>query len=169
MSFGLKRLIYRERRRLVFVVSMAFMAGFFFYLRADLYVFGVHLAIVTGLVYAAVVGLCAMLVCLLLPSMRFMIEAVAVSRFALSVFVLVFPNFGYRILADPAATACVVVLGGLMISRLLHGRIIRETARDWRDRIVPRHAFQRMPVRVRGNPWQYRFVGWMDDAVPIRV
>ena len=169
MFFGFGPLIYKERRRLLFVALMAFLAGFVFYLRADLYIYGVHVAIVTGLVYALVVGLCAILVCRFLPSMRFMIEAVAVSRLALSFFVLAVPHVGYRILADPFVTALLVVFGGFLVSRLLHGRIIREKARGWRDRIVPRNGFQRAPVLVEANAWQFRFVGWMDDAVPIRV
>ena len=169
MFFGLVPLIYRERRRLAFVVSMAFLAGFLFYLRANFYVYGVHIAIITGAVYAGVVGICTLLICRFLPAMRFMIEAVAVSRLALSFFVLFVPNIGYRILADPFVTALLVVIGGAILSRLMHGRILREKAQGWRDRILPRNAFQRVPVRVHANAWQYRFVGWVDGAVPIRV
>ena len=169
MFFGLGPLVYRERRRLLFVVPMAFLAGFVFYLRADLYIYGVHIAIVTGMVYAVVIGFCTLLVCLLLPSMRFMVEAMAISRLTLSFFVLVSPNIGYRILADPFVTAALVVFGGAMISRVMHGRILKDKAQTWRDRVFTRRAFQRRPVRLQARPWQYRFVGWMDDAIPIRA
>lgn len=167
MVRGLWSSIFRERRRLLFVTSLAFLAGFLFYLRADAYVHGIHVSLVIGAIYAVVVGLCALLVCIALPSLRFMIEAVAVSRLALSLFVLAQPQIGFKILASPALTAALVVFGGVIISRAMHGRILKDEVRGWRDRIVPRHAFRRQPVRVRANRLQFRFVSWLDDAVPI--
>ena len=168
MTAALWPMIHRERRRLAFVSFMAFLAGFLFYLRADFYINGVHIAVVTGAVYALVVGMSALVVCLLLPSMRFMIEAVAVSRLCLSFFVLAAPNIGYKVLASPMLTAFLVVLGGALISRLLHGRILRVRTPGWRGRLLPSGAlFRRVPVQLRGTRWQHRFVTWLDDAAPI--
>lgn len=159
--------IHRERRRLAFVTLMAFFAGFLFYLRADFYVGGVHIAIVTGTIYAVVVGLSALLVCLVLPSMRFMIEAVAVSRLFLSLFVLAAPEFGYKILASPMITAFLVVLGGALISRVLHGRSLRDPVPGWRGRVLPgKSMFHRAPAQFVGKSWQNRFVCWVDGAAP---
>lgn len=159
--------IYRERRRLAFVTLMAFFAGFLFYLRADFYLGGVHIAIVTGTVYAVVVGLSALIVCLVLPSMRFMIESVAVSRLFLSFFVLAAPEVGYKILASPMMTAFLVVLGGAFISRILHGRSLRDRSPGWRSRVLPsKGMFHRAPAQFVGKNWQNRFVSWVDGAVP---
>ncbi len=167
MFKGLWSSICLERRRLLFVTSLAFLAGALFYLRSDLDIQGVHASVVIGAIYALVVGLAALLVCLFLPSLRFMVEAVAVSRLLFSFFVLAQPAIGYKILAMPTLNAAIVVSGGLIISRLLHGRIVREKTSGWRDRVLPRGAFNRQPVRLQGTLWQHRFVGWLDDTAPI--
>ena len=67
---GLVFRIYLERRRLIFVAGLAFLAGFLFYLNSDLRIAGVHVAWVTGAIYAGVVGICALLVCLGKPIRR---------------------------------------------------------------------------------------------------
>ena len=164
---GLVARIYRERRRLIFVAAMAFLAGFLFYLRSDKYVDGLHVAWITGAIYAGVVGVCAIFVCLFLPGMRFMIEAVAISRLFLSLVVLAIPELGQPLIDTPILMAFAVVFGGILISRVLHGKILRDRAKNWRDRLIP--GFKRHPARIIANPWQVRFVGWMDDAVPVRV
>ncbi len=96
-----------------------------------------------------------------------MVEAVAVSRLLFSFFVLAQPEIGYKILAMPSLNAAIVVFGGVAISRLMHGKILREKTRGWRGRILPRGAFNRQPVRLKGTLWQHRFVGWLDDTAPI--
>ena len=121
MAFGLGARIYCERRRLAFVTSLAFLAGVIFYLRADHQVMGVHVSLVTGAVYAGIIGPTALFFCVVLPSIRFMIEAIAISRLGLSVFVFSLPEWGYKLLSSPMLTAAVIVLGGIAVSRLLHG------------------------------------------------
>lgn len=168
MTTVLGEKIYRERRRLVFVAFMAFLAGFLFYARADLYILGIHISFITGAVYAVVVGIAALVICLAFPSMRFMIEAVAVSRLMLSFFVLAVPEIGFKILASPTVTAVLVVFGGAVISRLLHGQILRDRKPGWRGRILPAGSmFRRSPIKLSGAPWQHRFVSWLDDMAPI--
>lgn len=169
MLSALGPMIFRERRRLTFVAVMAFLAGFFFYLNSDLAIGGVHIAFVTGTIYAVVVGTAALLVCLFLPSMRFMIEAVAISRLGLSFLFLAMPEIGARILASPTLTAALVVLGGAVISRLLHGRFERAPSSGWRAHVLPVDFFKRVPPRLQAHAWQYRFVSWMDDAAPVRI
>ena len=159
--------IHQERRRLAFVTVMAFLAGYLFYLRADFYIEGVHIALITGLIYATVVGISALFVCLVLPSLRFMIEAVAVSRLMLSFFVLAAPEIGYKILASPMMTAFLVVLGGALISRVLHGRSLRARAPGWRGHVMPSTSiFRRAPASFVGKSWQNRFVSWVDGVTP---
>lgn len=169
MLLAVSTRIYHERRRLTFVTCLAFFAGFFMYLRSDLYLWGWHAAWVTGAIYAIVVGFCALTICLCLPSMRFMIEAVAVSRLILSLAILAVPGIGPLVLSDPLITASVIVLGGIGVSRAMHGRILKDKAKGWRDRFMPRLAFQRMPVRIEAHAWQHSFVGWMDDGQTIRA
>ncbi len=154
---------------MAFVCSLAFLAGVLFYLNADLYVRGVHVAFMTGAIYAFIVGSAALLVCLFLPSLRFMIEAVAVSRLALSFFVLMVPEIGYKILADPMLTAFLVVFGGAAVSRLLHGRILSDRLPGWRGLFMRDGMFKRVPPRLQAKAWQHRFVSWMDDATPIQA
>ncbi len=167
MLLGLGSRVYRDRRRLIFVIAMAFLTGFIMYLRADIHVYGVHVAWVTGAIYASVVGLCAIFISLFLPSIRFMMEAVAISRLGLSFVVFFAPGLGFPILASPTATALVVVCGGLIISRLLHGRIRKPKPTRLRDRFIPQNGFQRLPARIQAGPWQTRFVGWIDNTPPL--
>jgi peptidoglycan/LPS O-acetylase OafA/YrhL len=169
MLLGLKSRLYCERRRLLFVASLAFLSGFFMYLRSDVHLWGWHIAWVTGALYASIVGCCALIVCLFLPSMRFMIEAVAVSRLVLSLAILAMPGLGPLLLSDPLITALVIVSGGMLVSRLMHGRILKDRATTWRARLLPRYGLQRRPVRIDARDWQYSFVGWMDAAEPVRV
>ena len=169
MATGAKPIIYQERKRLAFVAAMAFLAGFLFYVRTDIFIGGIHVSLVTGTIYAVIVGICALIVCIILPSMRFMIEAVAVSRLILSLFVLVAPNIGYAILASPPITALVTVAGGIAVSRVMHGRIRREVPKGFKGRLLPTNMFKRLPVTVHGTTWQKRFVGWLEDAEPIPV
>ena len=163
---ALGAVIYRERRRLTFVTTMAFLAGFLFYFNADASIHGVHVAFVTGAIYAGVVGTAAFLICLFLPSMRFMIEAVAISRLGLSLFVLMHPALGFQILANPMLTAFLIVFGGAVISRVVHGRF----QRDRSDGVFGRlRLFHRAPPTLHAGAWQTRFVTWMDGTAPVRA
>lgn len=167
MSLGLGQKIYRERRRLLLVTSLAFVAGYVFYLRADVQILGLPLPLVTGAIYAGVVGPTALFFCLVLPSIRFMIEAVAISRLIFSLFVFSAPDIGYRLLASPFLTALVVVTGGILVSRLIHGRIQKTRPANWREKLSPARYFRRAPAQLHARAWQHRFVGWIDDAQPL--
>lgn len=159
--------IYRNRKRLVFVTALAFLAGVIFYLRATATIGGVPIPLVIGAIYAGTVLVASIVVVLFLPRLRFMIEAVAVSRLILALFVFAAPGPGYAILASPALTALIVVTGGVGISRIMHGRILREQATGWRDRLVPTSLFDGGPARLRAKPFQHRLVHWIDDRVPV--
>ena len=167
MAYGLWQRIYRERRRLAFVTTLAFLAGAIFYLRVDHQVMGVHVSIVSGAIYAGIIGPTALFFCLVLPSIRFFIEAVAISRLALSVFVFGAPEIGYQILTSPMLTAGLIVLGAAGISRILHGKIHKAKIRGWREKLHRLRQFTRTPARIRATEWQQRYVGWIDDAVPV--
>ncbi len=169
MLFGIGHAIYRERRRLAFVTILAFIGGYLFYARLDIQVFGLPAAVVTGLIYAAVIAPVALLVCLFLPSLRFMIEAVAVSRLCVACIVYSFPEVGAVILASPILTAVIVVGFAVAISRAMHGRVVRQALPGLRIRIAQFREAYRVPARVIAGPWQQRFVGWVDDAVPVRI
>ena len=163
MTRRLLQRVHSERRRLAFVVALAFLAGFLFYARANIYIHGIHVSLIIGAVYAIVIGTVALAVCLVMPSMRFMVEAAAVSRLSLAVFVLAVPDLGYPILANPMMTAFVVVTGAVFVSRLMHGRILRDRS-GWRGFVLPRVA--RVPVQVAATPLQTRWVRWVDDGRP---
>ena len=167
MAFGLWQRIYRERRRLAFVTTLAFLAGVIFYLRVDHQVMGVHVSLVTGAIYAGVIAPIALFCCLVLPSIRFFIEAVAISRLALSVFVFSAPDIGYKVLSSPMLTAALIVLGAAGISRVLHGKIHKAKIRGWREKLHLWRQFSRTPARIRATEWQQRYVGWIDDTVPV--
>lgn len=164
MSTGLRALLYRERRRLTLVALLAYVAGFLLFLPSQAYIGNVHISLVTGAVYAGVVGMAAIVICAILPSMRFMMEAVAISRLLLALLILGEPQLRALLLGNPLIMALVLVTGGILVSRLIHGQIERQ----------PRRLFQlRTPwqsaVIRHGTDWQKSFVGWVEGHAPIRV
>ena len=160
---------WKERKRLAFVTALAFLAGFLFYARADTYVFGIQIGVATGLAYAAVIAPVTLMICVLAPRMRFLIDAIAVSRLLVALFAFAFPTIGETLLLQPVLLAFLIVSLGAVLSRtVLHGKIIRFRARTWRARLRPRHFLRRRPVRLQSSTnWQRRFVGWVDDTAPI--
>lgn len=159
MSTAFWAIVYQERRRLVFVTGLAFVAGVLFYWHSSVYLSAVHISLITGGVYAGVVGLAAMTICALLPSMRYMMESVALSRLMLAILFLGNPKLGEQFLSNPLLLAVIVVVGGACISRLIHGRIERQTPPLQTFRSSPRGA-----TIARGNAWQQGFVDWIDGA-----
>ncbi|QMU57452.1 MAG: hypothetical protein GKR98_04090 [Boseongicola sp.] len=166
---GLWRAIYLERRRLAFVTILAFLAGFIFYARNDAVINGLPIALYTGLIYAAVIAPVTLLVCIFMPTFRFMIDAVAVSRFAVSIFVYLFPEAGAIILASPLLTAVIVVGYGVLFSKIMHGQAVRQKAPRLRDRVAMHANGIREPALINAAPVQHRFVRWVDDTPPVRA
>lgn len=159
MSLAFGACLYRERRRLGLVTGLAYLAGMLFYLPSPVYLGSLHISVITGGVYAFVVALASVAVCLFLPRLRFMIEAVAMSRLLVALCVVTVPETGPALLTNPPLMALVVVAGGACISRLIHGQIEREPRR--------RLAFgptSRSPVVAHGSPFQRGFVEWIDGA-----
>jgi hypothetical protein len=83
--------------------------------------------------------------------------------------VYTYPEVGAAILASPILTAVIVVGFAVAINRMLHGRVLRQALPGLRERIAQFRVAYRVPARVIAGPWQQRFVGWVDDAVPVPV
>lgn len=167
MWAGLRQAVNLERRRLYFVTLMAFVAGILFYARLDMVLFGLPAPFVIGLFYAFIIGFAALVVCILAPSFRFMLEAIAISRLAIAGLAYSVPALGDTILASPILNAVIVVGFGVAVSRLIHGRIIRSAQVDLRARLLAYAKEGRGKVRVAGTNWQRNYVAWMDDAVAV--
>jgi hypothetical protein len=109
----------RDNRRVLAVATLlAFAAGGLMYLRYDAVVFGMPLAVFTGLTYAVVVGTAAAITLVVLPALAAMIEAVAVSRFAVALAAAGFPDFGQAMVTSPMLSATTIVLGAVVVRRL---------------------------------------------------
>ena len=169
MASALVQLMFQERRRLLFVSVLAFLAGVLFYARLADQLGAPLIAIITGLLYAGVIAPVTLIVCAIAPGFRFMIESIAVSRLLLALLCFMVPDLGTVIIQNPLITALLVVSGGGVLSPLLHGRIEKAASRGWRDRYGLRAALARAPVRLDGTARQHRFTGWLEDTAPIRV
>lgn len=108
----------RETRLLGFVTALAFLAGFVMYLRYDVTVRGMPLPLFTGLVYAGFVGTAATVVSLILPALRAMIEAAAISRLGVALAAYGMPEFGLKLAMSPLLSATFVVLGAIVVRKL---------------------------------------------------
>ncbi len=166
MMSSLRALLYRERRRLVLVAGLAYLAGALLYLPSQAYIGAVHISLVTGAIYTTVVGLAALLICALMPAMRFMIEAVAISRLLLALVILAEPSLHAFFLGNPLIMAIVLVLGGIGISRGIHGRMEKPAKKPFQMRTPWQHA-----IVKQGTDWQRGFVHWVEGgaSAPIAV
>ncbi|MEL7151720.1 MAG: hypothetical protein AAGK71_13355 [Pseudomonadota bacterium] len=164
MSSALKANLHQDRRRLSFVIALAYLAGVLFFWRSHVYLGHVHISLVTGLIYAVIVGIAAVTVCLCLPRLRFMMEAMAMSRLTLAVTVMMVPDLGKIVLSQPFLMALILVAGGACLSRLLHGRIDRGPKTFLA--FGPHH---RQSVTALGTPFQRGFVAWVDGTGPMRI
>ena len=164
MSFALTEHLHRDRRRLGFVIALAYLAGVLFFWRSQLYVGQVHISLVTGLVYAVIVGIAAIIICLAMPRLRFMMEAMAMSRLTLAATVTLVPDFGRIVLTQPFLMALILVIGGACLSRVIHGKIDKGPKKLFA--FGPRH---RQAVIALGSPLQRGFVAWVEGAVPVRA
>ncbi|MBT8459791.1 MAG: hypothetical protein KJN60_09000 [Boseongicola sp.] len=167
MWAGLRQAVHLERRRLYFVTLLAFVAGVLFYARLDMVLFGLPAPFIVGLIYAFIIGFAALIVCILAPSFRFMLEAIAISRLAVAGVAFSFPALGDTILASPILNAIIVVGFGVAVSRLMHGRIVRPARVSLENRLLAYAEEGRGRIRVTGNVWQRNYVAWMDDAVAV--
>ncbi len=152
--------IHQERRRLLFAIVLAYVSALLAHAHLEVRIDGYPIEIFIASLQAVVVGVFALLVCIFLPSMRFMIEAIAVSRLALASFMYIFPGTGILIQQNPMFSTTVVVIGAIGTSRLIHGRMFKGGAKV---------RFRRFPARLESLPWQKRFVHWVDDTRPIAV
>lgn len=159
MSTALRAHLHQERRRLGFVIVLAYLAGVLFFWRSQVYVGGVHISLLTGLIYAIIVGLAAILICLVLPRLRFMMEAMAMSRLSVALSVMAAPELGVRLLSEPFLMALILVTWGACLSRLIHGRIDRGPKKFLA--FGPRN---RQNVVALGTPFQRGFVAWVDGS-----
>lgn len=164
MSSALTAHLHRDRRRLAFVVALAYVAGVLFFWNSQVYWGGVHISLVTGLVYAVIVGIAAVIICLALPRLRFMMEAMAMSRLSLAFTVMMVPELGRIVLTQPFVMALILVAGGACLSRVVHGRMDRGPKKFLA--FGPHH---RQSVTALGTPFQRGFVAWVDGAVPVRA
>jgi hypothetical protein len=164
----LKQAFVVERRRLGFVAILAFLAGVLFFARTDLVLpGGLEAWKVTGFIYLAVIVPVAFLLCVIAPQTRFIIEAVAITRFLLALTVFTVPSVGEWVNEAQALSAALVVTCGAILSRsVLHGRIQRVRTSGLRNRL--RVMFTRQPPRLeRPTPLQRRFTAWIDGTQPV--
>ncbi len=137
---------YRDRRRIAFVVSLAFVAGYVLYLRHGGQVLGVPVPVFTGLVYAVFIGLATLLTGVILPGLRFATEAIAVSRLILALVIWTAPALAHPIMSQPLISATIVVGGAVLLQRLVYG--------GWLDALFGRDILQ-----------TNRAAEWLDDSL----
>lgn len=164
MLAGLGQAFFQERRRIYFVSLLAFVSGMLFYDHIGHQIAGLPGPFAIGLLYAALIGVASTVICLVAPSFRFMLEAIALSRLGVATLAFYAPGVGDVIIASPLLNACIVVGFGVGVSRLIHGRIARGARLGLRDRLELYANGGRMAVRVKGHAWQRAYVSFMDDT-----
>lgn len=102
-----------ESRRLTFAGTLAFVSGCLLYAHIDAVVFGMPFSVFAGVIYFVFVILAAAVTTYLLPSLRMLIEGVALSRLCLALFVAVSPAGQQAVLLSPLVNATTVVMGAI--------------------------------------------------------
>lgn len=158
-----------ERRRIAVVTALAFAAGALLYTNIPAYSADIPLPLITGALYAGIVGPVAFLTCIFLPAFRFMLESIALSRLIVAIAAAQFPELAVALISNPLLMALLVVSGGAILSRALHGQFARAKAARKLAGLLPETLFQRQqPVLVAPKPWQMQFVGWIDVNRPLQ-
>ena len=118
MTHALKPLLRGQSKRIARVTALAFLAGALFYLRHDIFVFGIPLPLMTALLYAAIIAPSTFAILMFLPAWGAMIEYLALSRFFVASAVFYFPTIGPDLLASPLLMAAFIIAGGILIARI---------------------------------------------------
>lgn len=163
---GILDRMYFERRRLGVVTVLAFIAGALLY--SNIPANGaLPVSLIAGGLYAAVVGSIAILTCLFLPALRFMLESIALSRVLVGIAAWQSPDVAMALVGSPLLMAMLVVSLGAILSRTFHGNMQRNSTAARRLGVLPDSLFQRHPpVLVAPTTWQMQFVNWIDAARP---
>lgn len=114
----LARRIWRERRRTGLVACLASVSGALFYSHITATVAGVPLPLFIGLLYGVAFGLATLTVSLVVPRLRFAMEAFAVARLLFACTAAAFPGVAIAAITAPLLNATVVVIGGIALARL---------------------------------------------------
>lgn len=130
--YNFPRHVYFERRRLTVAGLLAFVAGYGLYSHIPAVVLGLPLPVFTGLIYAVVVVLAASVTAYLIPNLRRLIDAVALTRLAFAAWVVL--AHGQAVAASPMATAAIVVGSAIALLRIatwLDNRGRQPAAQAW--------------------------------------
>ena len=119
MARKLQQITRQDWPRIGFVITLAFFAGAIFYLRHEGAGVAVPLPLITGALYALIIAPFTVAVFAFLPSLKKMVECLALSRLSLSLLVFAFPKPGAFVLSNPLILAFLVVTGGVLINRML--------------------------------------------------
>lgn len=107
------------------LVVLAFPAGYLLYAPYDgISVHGMPVPVYAGLLYAAGISGAGLLTCLVLPAMRFTIEAIAVGRLMLAAFVQLVPAVAVVLPTAPVTQATLIVAAGCIVFRVVHGSVL---------------------------------------------
>ena len=98
---------------------MAFYSGMTLYSSVHIELFGLPAPLVLGAVYAILIAVGTLAVCVLTPKLKRLIEPLAFSRLFVGVFVLIHPDLGKLLLANPILMSSLVIAGGLFLSRAM--------------------------------------------------
>ncbi|MCT8328980.1 hypothetical protein [Albidovulum sediminis] len=135
------RRLYRERRRLAVVSVLVFVAGYLLYARfGQIQVWGLPAPVFAALLYTGVIGVATLLTALLLPRLRFTIEAMALARV---LFAAASALSAPGILPDaraPALQATFVVALAVVLMRVFFS--------PWAARRLVRHGYVARVTRV---------------------
>ncbi|MBD3678160.1 MAG: hypothetical protein HUJ27_07140 [Rhodobacteraceae bacterium] len=118
----IKRRLYRDRRRLVFVTGMAAIAFFVVFRGIDLIVLGLPLPIFAALVGSVFVFSLELFVLRVIPHIRFSAEILAVTGTTAFFMIALCPPARQLALNEPSLMAILIALATFLLYQLVYGR-----------------------------------------------
>jgi len=137
----------QNRRRIAFAAMLAYPAGYLLYAHFQATALGLPVPVFAGLFYAAFVAIAACLICVFLPGLRFAIETVALSRFALASLAASAPELAKLLIGSPFVNATLVILGAALVHQIFYGSLARQAE------LAPAAAARKAAEWIDGAPY----------------
>lgn len=121
------RRIYRERRRMAIFATMAALAGYIFFIGDTRTLYGLPISSVASLGFATCLTLLGLVICVLMPAYRFVLEALGLMLLVYAVLSIYIPALDVDSAAIPIVNVILFMGGAQLLHHLFYG--------TWSDKV----------------------------------
>lgn len=118
---SLIRRIYRERRRMAIFATMAALSGYIFFIGDSRTLHGLPISTVASLGFAGCLTLMGLIVCVMMPAYRFVLEALGLMLLVYAVLSIYIPALNVDSAAIPIVNVILFMGGAQLLHHLFYG------------------------------------------------